>query len=251
MFLADLHLHSNFSDGQLSIREVVDLMGTHGMGAIAITDHLCEEKTLLGKAAKFLNKTLTRSNFDEYIQEIHYEAERAWRLYKMLVIPGVEITKNSFSHRDSAHILALDIHEYIRPDLPLRDLIKSIHGQGGLAIAAHPVHTFKNEHQTLQLWDVRDSIKDLIDAWEVASGKHLFPEVQASDLPKIANSDMHKPHQVESWKTAFTCNKTKSAIKSAIKMQDLQFRYYKPEVTAPSLTTSISHFLPALIRGSW
>ena len=49
--LADFHVHSTFSDGKLSIPEVVDLFGSRGFGAIAITDHLCEERTLIGKAA--------------------------------------------------------------------------------------------------------------------------------------------------------------------------------------------------------
>lgn len=43
--LADFHMHSNLSDGSLPIRQLVDLYGGMGFGAIAITDHLCEQKT--------------------------------------------------------------------------------------------------------------------------------------------------------------------------------------------------------------
>ncbi len=44
MILGDFHIHSNFSDGRFSIPEIVDLFGGRGFGAIAITDHLCEER---------------------------------------------------------------------------------------------------------------------------------------------------------------------------------------------------------------
>jgi predicted metal-dependent phosphoesterase TrpH len=228
MFLADLHLHSQFSDGSLTIPELVDLMGKHGMGAIAITDHLCENKTFLGKAARVLSKSLFKRNFQDYLNLINEEADRAWQQYRMLVIPGVEITKNSFSHKDSAHILAIDIHDYIDPDLPLREIIDAIHAQGGLAIAAHPVSTGKVEHQTFQLWEMREELKTLIDAWEVASGRVLFDEVHKSGLPAVANSDLHVPGQIESWKTSFAVEKTASAIKNAIVQQNLGFEYYSP-----------------------
>ena len=36
MFLADFHVHTTWSDGKLSIAEVVDLFGKRGFGAIAI-----------------------------------------------------------------------------------------------------------------------------------------------------------------------------------------------------------------------
>ncbi len=232
MFLADLHLHSQFSDGALTIPELVDLMGKHGMGAIAITDHLCERKTFLGKAAHVLSKTLLRRHFADYLEIIQTEAERAWKEYRMLVIPGIEITKNAFSHKDSAHILALDIYDYIDPDAPISEVIDAIHAQGGLAIAAHPVSTGKVEHQTFQLWNYRDKLSDKIDAWEVASGRRLFKEVMESGLPMIANSDMHLPQQIESWKTAFTTEKSISAIKNAIVQQNVSFEYYSPATAA-------------------
>jgi hypothetical protein len=210
------------------MRELVDLMGEQGIGAIAITDHLCEEKTLLGKSARLLSRTLHKKNFPEYIAEIKSEAERAWKTYRMLVIPGVEITKNSFSHRDSAHILGIDIEEYINPDQPIEDVIAAIHRQGGLAVAAHPVNTGATEHQTYQLWNDREKFSKLFDAWEVASGAKLFSEVQKSGLPIIANSDLHKPQQIESWKTAFKTEKTVAAIKRAIVTQDLEVHYFQP-----------------------
>ncbi len=63
MILADLHVHSTFSDGKLTIAELVDFYGTLGFGCIAITDHICEEKSFLGIAASYLDYTLTASTW--------------------------------------------------------------------------------------------------------------------------------------------------------------------------------------------
>lgn len=246
MFLADLHLHTTYSDGTLSIRELVDLMGQNGMGAIAITDHLCEQKTFLGRSAQFLNKTLRKDNFHKYIAEIKKEAARAWREYGMLVIPGVEITKNSFSHKDSAHILGIGIEAYIDPDLSIAEVISAIHAQGGIAIAAHPVNTGHSEHQTYQLWSDREKFAPLFDAWEVASGSVIFKEVQKSGLPLIANSDLHKPQQLESWKTAFFGEKSFAGIKQGIAAQDIQIHYFYPSKISLTKPDSSSAYWPDL-----
>ncbi|MEL4881681.1 hypothetical protein AAEH85_22275, partial [Shewanella algae] len=80
--------------------------GSRGFGAIAITDHLCEEKTFLGKSARWLNRSLTRESFPRYIETIKQEAERAWQQYRMVVIPGFELTKNSLFNHRSAHVVA-------------------------------------------------------------------------------------------------------------------------------------------------
>lgn len=230
MFYGDFHLHSSFSDGVLSIPQLVDYTGQHGLGAIAITDHLCEKKSVLGQSARWLSKSLTEKSFTKYLDVIDEHAERAKKLYGMLVIPGVEITKNSFSHKSSAHILAVGIRRFIDPDLSIEEIVAAIHEQGGLAIAAHPVDTGKKEFQTQLLWNQREKLKGLFDAWEVASGNVLFPQVQQSEFAKIASSDMHHPQQLESWKTVFRCDKDFSQMKAAIKSQEVSFGYFQPEV---------------------
>src|SRR5262245_14444031 len=105
--LADLHLHSTFSDGKLSIPDLVDLYGRNGFGAIAVTDHLCESATVIGKAARAFQQTLTPATFPLYREILRSEAERAWTEYRMVVIPGYELTRNSVSNHRSSHILAI------------------------------------------------------------------------------------------------------------------------------------------------
>lgn len=201
---ADLHLHSTFSDGKLTIPEIVDLFGSRGFGAIAITDHLCESATFLGKAAGYLNQTLTPTNFPLYQEILKTEGERAMRVYGMLLIPGFELTKNTIMNHRSAHVVALGVTQWIDANLSIEEICDEIHRQGGLAVAAHPVSTRRLEKQTYFLWDRRTYFAKYFDAWEVASGKHFFSEVAESGLPMLASSDMHRPEQIESWKTVFS-----------------------------------------------
>jgi hypothetical protein len=230
MILADLHTHSLFSDGTMSIPELVDFYGQRGFGAIAITDHVCENTGIMGKAAKYLNLTLTEATFPIYLEIIRTEAIRAQNEYGMLVIPGIEISKNSFSNHRSAHLLALGVTEFISADGDIVEIARKIRRQGAICIAAHPVSTRKFEKQTYHLWSRREELRHEIDAWEVASGPALFDEVLRSDLPLLASSDLHRPNQINSWKTIFHCERKETAILNAIRTQDLSFFFYKDGV---------------------
>lgn len=229
MFLADLHMHSTFSDGKLTIPELVDLFGSRGFGAISITDHLCEDATTIGIAARYLNQTLTPATFPLYIEILRSEAERAWKQYKMIVIPGFELTKNSALNHRSAHMLGIGISQWVRADHDPVDLARAIRAQGALAIAAHPVNTRKREKQTYHLWDRREELSKELDAWEVASGPYIFEEVYMSGLPMVASGDLHRPEQLSSWKTLFECERHPEAIMDAIRKQELSFRFYREE----------------------
>jgi hypothetical protein len=227
MFITDFHIHSSFSDGKHSIAEIVDFYGKRGFGAIAITDHLCETRTFLGVGASYLNRTLTPMNFQKYMEVIREEGERAQYLYGMKVIPGFEITKNYLSNHRSAHILALGVSDFVSADDSIDTILKNIREQGALSIAAHPVSTRKMEKQTYHLWQRREELSLYVDAWEVASGPHLFTEVQTSGLPMIANSDLHRFSQMSSWKTCFEGERKMEAILEKIKKQKLSFQFYQ------------------------
>ncbi len=227
MMICDFHVHSTFSDGKLSIPELIDFYGGRGFGAVAITDHICENRSFFGFAASYLEYTLTPFNFSKYMQTLEEEAERAWFQYEMIVIPGFELSKNSWSNHRSAHILALVVSDFISSDGEILSLIHEIKSQGALVIAAHPVSTQKLEPQTYHLWSRREELAPLIDAWEVASGPYLFDEVLRSKLPKIASSDLHHPKQICSWKTILNCEKHPQAILEAIKKQNLSFHFYQ------------------------
>src|SRR6185437_6647783 len=49
MLLCDFHIHTNYSDGKLSVPEVVDFYGRLGFDCICVTDHLADPRRLIGK----------------------------------------------------------------------------------------------------------------------------------------------------------------------------------------------------------
>jgi predicted metal-dependent phosphoesterase TrpH len=247
--LADFHVHSNLSDGKLPISEVIDLYGQRGFGAIAITDHVGETKTLIGKAAGHLGLCLTPETFPNYLETLKDEAERAWKQYRMVVISGVELSKNSISNHRSAHILALGVSSYISADGDVVEIARAIKDQGAVSVAAHPVDSGKLEKQTYHLWNRREELAQTFDAWEVASGDRLFPEVLKSKLPKIASSDLHIARQMTSWKTVLDCERHPDAILAAIRKQELQFRFYQDGLSQKSIGLNRPNPLPSEI--SW
>lgn len=228
--LADFHVHSNYSDGELSISQLVDLYGQRGFGAIAITDHICEDESWIGRAAHWFQRTLTVETFPEYLDEIRLQGERALRQYGMVVLPGFELSQNFMDGDLSAHIVAIGCDKFIPPTGTVTQMVNSIHGQGGLAIAAHPVSTRKWEKQTRHLWNNRDSYAALFDAWEVASGPWMFEEVLDSGLPMVASSDLHTPAQIHSWKTVLNCAAHPEAILAAVREQRVSFRFFEESV---------------------
>src|SRR5688500_7236655 len=113
--LCDFHVHTRWSDGRLSVREVVDLYGRTGkFDVIAITDHILMKKDLLARVGRLAtlgrrNFGVREDNFEDYLVEIRAEGTRAVKEYGMLVIPGAEVTQNRLSGRKNSHIIALDI----------------------------------------------------------------------------------------------------------------------------------------------
>jgi len=219
--LCDFHIHTNYSDGKLSVPEVVDFFGTRGFDCICITDHWADPRRLIGKLARLTPFTLSYDQIEEYFEVIAREAKRAWRRFGMLVLTGLEFNKDGPTKKSSAHLLGVDLKTPISPRLDLMETITRIHAQGGLAVAAHP-HLMKSEwaKDTLYLWDNQDKFAPVIDAWEIANRNNLFTPVSLRRLPFLANSDFHKPKHIFSWKTVLNCEKDPEAIKDCIRRNE-------------------------------
>ena len=218
--LCDFHVHTRWSDGRLSVREVVDLYGQTGrFDVIAITDHILMKRDLLGRAARLATLgrcefSVTPQRFDAYLEDIAAEAVRAKRLYGMLVIPGAEITQNHIRSKKNSHIVALNIREFVSADQPAEDILTEIRRQGALSIACHPHHrtTTRLEIGTCYLWEHRRRVAELVDVWEAANRDDLFSVTSLKHYPYVANSDFHKPKHLYSWKTLLRCEKNWDAI---------------------------------------
>ena len=221
MLLCDFHIHTNYSDGKLSVPEVVDFYGRLGFDCICITDHLADPRRLIGKLARLSNMTVSESQLDEYFDVLARERVRAWRKYNMLVLTGIEFNKDGYTRKSSAHLLGIDLKAPIPSALDITDTIAHIHAQGGLAVASHP-HIMKSEwgKDTLYLWENVEKYAPLLDAWEIANRNNIFDCVGMKRLPFIANSDFHKPKHIYSWKTLLYCEKNADAIKECIRRNE-------------------------------
>jgi 3',5'-nucleoside bisphosphate phosphatase len=223
--LCDFHVHTTWSDGKLSVAEVVDLYGRTGkFDVLAITDHILMKRDLLARAGRLA--TLGRrafgvrqEDFGAYLADIRTQAKRAWTQYGMLVVPGAEITQNRLRGKKNSHIIALDIKDYISADQTADDILREIRRQNALSIACHPHHrtTRRIEISTCYLWDHRDELSDLVDVWEAANRDDLFSVTSLKHYPYVANSDFHKPKHLYSWKTLVRSDKTWPAVKQALK----------------------------------
>ena len=107
MLLADFHIHTNWSDGALPMDEVVDLFGRSGHDVIAITDHVVNSDSFIGKITHGMKLSITADSYARYRDEIEREKQRAWDRYGMIVLAGFELTQNAVTRRNSAHVLAL------------------------------------------------------------------------------------------------------------------------------------------------
>ncbi len=218
MMLCDFHIHTNYSDGSLEMRETIDLFGQAGFDVIAVTDHVVNGDNSIGRFARQFNLSVRGDNFSEYFNAIKEEAKRAWEKYEMLVIPGVEISKNYLSKNKSAHILLLDIKEFIPACLGYEEIFLEARKQNTLTVACHPHHTPDIVNKdTLFLWNNRDKYAKYLDAWEIANRDDVFNVISLKKYPYIANSDFHQARHLYSWKTLLNCEKSIEAVKQCIR----------------------------------
>jgi hypothetical protein len=208
----DFHIHTTFSDGSLSLKEVVTLYGKAAFDAICITDHILDRDAFDRCVQKGQNPMVIHpSDFDHYLHALWRQAGRAWEDFGLLLIPGVEITNETRGY----HILAVDIKEYIEPGLSVEEIVNQIHAQGGIAIAPHPHRGALDGPQQLKyLWNNHDKFSTLFDTWEVANRDDLFNVVGLKKFNYVANSDFNETSHLYSWKTLIGCEKNVEAIKT-------------------------------------
>ena len=206
--LCDFHVHTTWSDGRLSVRDVVDLYGQTGrFDVIAITDHILMKRDL-GRPSRQASvgstkRSVTAQQFDGYLDDIATEAKRAKQRYGLLVIPGAEITQKHSWSRKTTHIVVLNIQEHISADQPAEGILREIERQGAISIACHPQHrtTRRIEINTCYQWNHRRRLFGLIDE---RAAKHLY-----------------------SWKALLKCDKYWGAIAEAIRSNDVALTLYR------------------------
>ena len=129
--LCELHAHTTWSDGALSVRELVDLYGGAGFDVLAVTDHVVRPDYAHVSA-------VSAAKYESYLDELDAEGERALARYGLLVIPGLELTYDHPDPRLGAHALALGIRRFVGLEQGLDVALADAAGAGAALIGAHP-----------------------------------------------------------------------------------------------------------------
>jgi hypothetical protein len=210
----DFHIHTTYSDGICSVQEIVQLYAKEQFDVIAITDHALDSFTahLFSEQGRWAG--VGKENFPDYLHELEKMRQQAVK-HNLHLIKGIEVSNNTKEY----HVLALDVKEWIDPDLSVPEIVAEIHRQEGVAVACHPAAKLDEQIQGAfrHLYENRETYRHLFDAWEIANRYHLFPTVGLMQVPYLANSDLHRPEHIYSWKTSLIAEKFNTpSIKSAI-----------------------------------
>lgn len=166
---ADLHMHTDASDGIPSVRQLLDHVAkTRRLDVIAITDHDTLDSSLWAYGQR--------------------------HLYPFDVIPGVEVTARA------AHVLGLWVMQPIPMYLSIAETVTAIHEQGGVAILAHPgeftiggreVLRYLRNPTVLLQWGL-DGV-EVFNAGTVTPGNNVIARriVRGLNLPLTGSSDAH------------------------------------------------------------
>ena len=169
--LADLHMHTDHSDGWPS--------------PDALVGYLCRESRL-NVAAVTDHDTL----------------EGAWRAAEIAarmpnapeVVVGEEVSSRQ------GHIVGLFLTTRVRPGLSARATIDQIHQQGGIAIAAHPFWRTERQGRRNVVhgvgWDALHLEFDAVEVENGTPGFYLFNQMarrlnEVKAVAEVGNSDAH------------------------------------------------------------
>ena len=238
VYKADLHLHTMFSDGNVTPEFRVQEAWYDGLDVIAITDHI-EGRKWEGKMLKFLkgylpkgtvpvNDKVSRQPADKRgIQadlNVSYQSAAAVAdEYGMTVIPGAEITREPVA---IGHFNALFIKDANKIyDANPAVAIENARQQGALIQHNHP--GWRRTSVKMTEFETQVYEKDYINGIEVMNGVQFYPSVlqraQERRLYVAANTDMHLTTQLyyqgeqRNMTLIFAKDKSLKSLKEALK----------------------------------
>jgi 3',5'-nucleoside bisphosphate phosphatase len=209
--LCELHAHTRWSDGALSVRELVDLYGRNGFDVLCVTDHLVR----VPEDAARPPSEVTRETYGAYLDAVQRESERAWLLYELLVIPGLELTYDDHDAARAAHAVAVGLREPVDLEPGLDPALAAARAAGAALIAAHPYEPDQlgsTQRQTCRWAVERESAGALVDRFELFNRHDLFGWVAEARLPAVATGDFHRLEHLATWKTLLPCRKEETAV---------------------------------------
>ncbi len=208
--LCELHAHTRWSDGELTLPELVDLYGRSGFDVLCVTDHVVRSDPTGGPP-----RGVHADNHGAYLSEIEAEAVRAEREYDLLLVPGIELTYDDLDPYLAAHAVAVGCRAFVSVDEGLDASLGAARGEGAALVAAHPYRGRRwsaPARPTLRFSRDWRRLRTHVDRWELFNRDELFGWVAERSLPTVASGDFHRPEHLYGWKTLLPCAKEEAAV---------------------------------------
>ncbi len=211
LYKGDFHVHTIYSDGEVTPRERVREAWYDGLDIIAITDHLelrSYEQYMLkahapynpdGKPHKYIrggagNKTDHTTPIYCDLDSTYGEAIifRDKEEIPIMVVRGTEIWRNARTVGEYNAFFLQDITDVAKPDII--ESLKEARRQGAIVIHNHPGwrrNTMDKSPEQEQIY-----AQKLVDGIEVVNGLNLYPKMidrcVDEKLTIFANTDLHR-----------------------------------------------------------
>jgi predicted metal-dependent phosphoesterase TrpH len=207
LLLCELHAHTTWSDGYLTLSELVDLYGENGFDVLCVTDHTVRLDDPMPSA-------VDPWTWPAYLAAIRAEADRGLAEYGLLVIPGLELSDNDDDPERSAHALAIGLDQHISIDAGIVPALEAANDLRAAVIAAHPYAPgdLTSMRPTRRIAREIDTFRPLIHRYELFNRDELFSWVADAQLPPVATGDVHRAGHLSSWKTLLPCDKDAQAV---------------------------------------
>jgi predicted metal-dependent phosphoesterase TrpH len=234
--LCELHAHTTMSDGELTLRELVDLYGGHRFDVLCVTDHCVRRSDpwLDGEP-----EHVRAGSFEAYLSAIRLEAVRSRSLYDLLLVPGLELTYHDTDPRHAAHAVAVGLRSFVGVDVGLEPALAAARDAGAALIAAHPYTLAEAGASSRGTGRFAEDWRDLapaVDRFELFNRHDCFGWVAAERLPFVAAGDFHRHEHLATWKTLIPCEKDERALVDYLRSPaPVHLTRFEPERAAPAL----------------
>lgn len=164
MLKAELHVHSNFSDGKDSVERILKTAVEKKIDVISITDH---------------------DTIDGSLSAIEFVSTEKLPL---IVIPGIEISTRS------GHLLAYGILKDVESGLDMRETCEIVKREGGITVLAHPFDFLRKGSMKVGNF----KFVDCVEIFNAKSYFNFLAKRYAKRFSKtgIGGSDAHTADQV-------------------------------------------------------
>ena len=211
--LAELHAHTTWSDGSLSVAELVDAYGAHGFDVLCVTDHVVRVDDPWLDPDEWADTGVRPDLHAAYLAEIDRESARARSTYDLLVLPGLELTYNDLEPDRAAHALAVGLERFVPVDRGIGEAIETARDAGAAIIAAHPFDDeITDNPRRLTRGFADPALRELVHRFELFNRTTLFGWVAREGLSAVACGDFHRLEHLAGWKTLLPCEKDAAAV---------------------------------------